>query len=530
MNKNNLFQLRGIKFLIMAAAIVLIIVVSAVKYNGKEVNYSNSDAVWHTLLTIECYNETPVKVHKFLPIVSLGGEDDKWISWGSTVSDDKGNYYYTSFSPAGYFLPYLFFRLFSLPVTESSLFLFNTILLCLSTLILMELIIYIYREYDQKYLLAMISAFIYVTFPEILHGMGITYWHQSIMQVTLILQIYAYKRRKDSDYFVCLFYILCLINPYIEWSGYVANVGFAIAEIATNVSKKAGIKNFIFIGLITLASFNLFCVHYLSTINPSDFFGALKERFLARNFSVPIPISLLIKGYLSSFGRLFFRVIVIITIIVTVSYRGIRWLSDSILIKNGDVVFVSLFPILENFLMKEHAVNYSYDRMKLSFLLCILFCDLVYLLIKNINKKVVLNVGMVILSIYIGVTNLVHYKQSKAYIWEVNYRSSNIKLRDYIDKNYDDAVYGFNASVRGYINLLYKRGIHEWQDAHGIAVHVNEKNRRYGVLLLDSDNPKSVWSMNEISSALIYDRYTDKYSYLYLNNGEVCVQDDFQNE
>ena len=121
----------------------------------------------------------------------------------------------------------------------------------------------------------MISAFIYVTFPEILHGMGITYWHQSIMQVTLILQIYAYKRRKDSDYFVCLFYILCLINPYIEWSGYVANVGFAIAEIATNVSKKAGIKNFIFIGLITLASFNLFCVHYLSTINPSDFFGDL---------------------------------------------------------------------------------------------------------------------------------------------------------------------------------------------------------------------------------------------------------------
>ena len=52
MNKNNLFQLRGIKFLIMAAAIVLIIVVSAVKYNDKEVNYSNSDAVWHTLLTI----------------------------------------------------------------------------------------------------------------------------------------------------------------------------------------------------------------------------------------------------------------------------------------------------------------------------------------------------------------------------------------------------------------------------------------------------------------------------------------------
>lgn len=52
--------------------IIITVTVSFVKYRGGEVNYLNSDATWHTLLTMEAYEETPISVHKFLPIVSLG--------------------------------------------------------------------------------------------------------------------------------------------------------------------------------------------------------------------------------------------------------------------------------------------------------------------------------------------------------------------------------------------------------------------------------------------------------------------------
>ena len=51
--------------------------VSIIKFRGGEINYLDSDATWHTLLTMQAYDETPISQHKFLPIVSLGGVDNK---------------------------------------------------------------------------------------------------------------------------------------------------------------------------------------------------------------------------------------------------------------------------------------------------------------------------------------------------------------------------------------------------------------------------------------------------------------------
>lgn len=88
---------------ILMAAAIIVVITAAVKYRKGEINYYNSDATWHTLLTIEAYNETSISEHVFLPIVSLGEAEDKGIPWGATIPDRNGNYYYTSFSPAGYF-------------------------------------------------------------------------------------------------------------------------------------------------------------------------------------------------------------------------------------------------------------------------------------------------------------------------------------------------------------------------------------------------------------------------------------------
>ena len=121
------------------------VAVSFVKYRGGEVNYLNSDATWHTLLTMEAYEETPISVHKFLPIVSLGGMDNKHISWGATIPDLEGNYYYTSFSPAGYVLPYFFVKIFHLPINEKSLYIFNTILFSISAVLWLIFLLRVYK-------------------------------------------------------------------------------------------------------------------------------------------------------------------------------------------------------------------------------------------------------------------------------------------------------------------------------------------------------------------------------------------------
>ena len=150
------------QLLILAAAAVLMVVcVSAFKYRSGEINYYNSDATWHTLLTIEAYNETPVSDHLFLPIVSLGGQDNKHIAWGVTIPDKGGNYYYTSFPAAGYFFPWLFMKIFGLPVTERSLYIFNSFLYALSGGLWTWLI---YKTYESSKEVVVISMTGMLTF------------------------------------------------------------------------------------------------------------------------------------------------------------------------------------------------------------------------------------------------------------------------------------------------------------------------------------------------------------------------------
>lgn len=67
------------------------IAVSVLKFRGGEIDYCNSDATWHTLLTVRAYDETPISAHLFLPIFTFGDEKDKGIPWGATLSDDKIN-------------------------------------------------------------------------------------------------------------------------------------------------------------------------------------------------------------------------------------------------------------------------------------------------------------------------------------------------------------------------------------------------------------------------------------------------------
>ncbi|MBZ5745722.1 hypothetical protein [Clostridium butyricum] len=81
-------KIKIIKILPIIICIILQIVsisIRAPKINNE--NYKNSDATYHVLLTMKAYDETPYSVHKFLPIVSLGGAMDKEIKWRATIPD-----------------------------------------------------------------------------------------------------------------------------------------------------------------------------------------------------------------------------------------------------------------------------------------------------------------------------------------------------------------------------------------------------------------------------------------------------------
>ena len=95
------------------------------------------------------------------------------------------------------------------------------------------------------------------------------------MLIAQFLTYYQYKT-KNSKKGKIAFYLITLIIPYIEWTGYVANLGFALFELGSDwkFDLKRAWKNAIVIGAITAASFGLFTVHYLSVVAASDFFLA----------------------------------------------------------------------------------------------------------------------------------------------------------------------------------------------------------------------------------------------------------------
>ena len=502
-------------FYLFILTIIAVSCVSVIKYKKYDVNYYNADATWHTLLTIDAYDKTAISKHLFLPIISLGNSTDKNISWGNTIPDNEGNYYYTSFSPAGYFLPWLFFKVFNLPVAEKSLYIFNTVLFAISAILWIRIITFIYDKNKYVHFLAIISLCVYICAPEILHGMGIVYWHHSIFQVTFLIQLYTYLLAKQNNSKIAkyVFYGMILINPYIEWTGYVANVGFAIVEIITywKQNRKKAFKKVILIIFLTICSFILFCFHYLLVINAGDLFSNLKDRFMARNITNKVSILSLFKGYLSSFKYLY----VILTILIIWNFVKNKRLN----LKNKCIIFLCFFPIIENFIMKQHAILYSYDRMKLIFPISLLICELIQNIIANTKDKKVTLTMIFIITILCSIFNIKNYINDTRYVWKVDYLDDNKKLATYINTNYENSLLATETvCVRGYLNLLFEKGIYELKTYDEVKNIAEDNNQDYVVILNINSGSCNTY---KLAGATIYNVETNVTYELSIQDGRI---------
>ncbi len=505
---------------------VIMITTIIYKFPKNDYNFMNSDAAWHTLLTIESYNETPIKTHLFLPIVSLGKQIDKNIPWGATVPDQQGNYYYTSFSAAGYFFPWLFMKTFHMPVNLNSLYVFNSVLFIVSVLLWFNCLLKIYQKSKHQYFLAMIGALVYIFVPEALHSMGIVYWHQSIMQVTLLLQLIFYLKMQEnnSKIFKFFFYFMTVLNPYIEWTGYVANIGYATVEFFKywKENKKIAFLKVFIIGILTAFSFIIFSAHYLLRLDCATFMTALKYRFLARNYASTVPLSTLLGKYYDSFKYLWFLIAALI------GWNLLK--NEKIEIRNGFIIFILLFMVLENFIMVQHAATYTYDRLKLIFALSLFVCELCRNILEKV-KYVKFNYFLILsLTILICFMNFNKYLKSN-YFWNVDFFEDNKIMANYINEKYPEALIIMPGHfVRGYINLLFHRGMYErigLEEAKKIA---KERNCNY-IVIIDAetdtrgvDKNSSSEQVYELLEIQVYNMETKNIEKINLENHEILTE------
>ena len=501
-------------------SMVIILALAWFKYRTGEVNFRNADATYHTLLTIQAYEETPISVHKFLPIISLGSPDDKFISWGATVPDANGNYYYTSFSWVGYFLPWAFIKLFGLPISISSLYLFNTLLFILATAAWLTFLGIFYKDNKNKALYLPIAMLSVIFMPELMHGMGLAYWHQSILQVTLPIQLTAYYlwHHQNSVHAKRIFYFLTFFNPLTEWTGYVANVGYAALEFfkyRKEDSKKAWKSIFWIMGL-SAGAFILFSIHYLMAISASDFIKALWKRFFGRSVGEQPALGVQKLDIFSGYIRSFFAWWLFIGGLCLWNLLK----NGKIELKNKSILFILAFFSIENILMQYHAIYYSYDRMKMIFLLSFITCELVGQIAESSNNTKTLCKITFPAAVFCCVINIWNYLGSNEYIWKTNYQESNRKFADYIKSNYANSTLGTDIYVRGYTNLLFHRGIYEKTTMDKITEISKQKDKRYSIMLsfdgnfawqlyqLKLDNYMLTWGVYRLLKAEVYDSLT----------------------
>lgn len=476
------------KAAVVAVCLLMVIVAGQVKYR-EHYNYLNSNATWHVLFTIQAYDETPVSVHKFLPIVSFGDEFDKEIQWAEMVSDGNGNYYYTSFSPAGFVLPYLFFKLFHLPVTEGSLYLFNTVLCCIALLLCMRLFCDLFRDRLQETYICILVTLLFAFQTEIMQGMGMVYWHQSLMQVLLAAQFLNFYHFKEKRGFRIAFFVICFLMPYVEWTGCIANVGFAIALFFNNGLHVKG-KNFLWVflsGLCTIGSLGVLIFHYLSVIDWNGFRQALQDRYMMRTRYAYATTFNLVWGYWKSF-KTFWVILLVLFVACCIIHKGLKWIKQwgAIL----PMLFVMCFPLLENLVMKEHAISYTYDRMKLVYPMLLAAVVMIVSIAQKWDSawtKRVITVVIAGISIY----NLCTYTKNTELLWPADYREKNERIAEECMENYhEDSLYGMEgAAVRGYMNMLFHRGIYENVTEEELLGLAEERGAKYAVLITPAAEP-----------------------------------------
>lgn len=414
-------------------------------------NLQNLDATLHTLLTIEAASEAPLSVSKFLPIVTLDNPINKFVNWGGAKFDKSGNGIYTSFPPLGFIVPYIFMAALDLPASINSLFFFNILLQLATVLLAYQLAQSIAERLELDDLAVNLSAFLatvpYIFSPEALYSHGYVYWGHSLFQVfflsyfVVISEATKLDRAVTTARYIGIFILLTLMC-LTDWSGYLvaASVPFATLFLPSTPVARKRVLSLLAIGSAITAG-TLMISAFSWVVGFDVFVAALKNRFFARNFNANIPLGDLFVAYGSSYGLfLVFIPMGIISIFI------LRKRKDLVL--PNFLLVLTLAAIVENFLMKQHAIEYHYDRLKL-LLLFTIAVPLLWALQKRVLKIVIAIVTVVAAGL-----SMASYKADRFFA-DIDV-VSNTK---YLTLNTDDGFLATSHQVRGFLTLMFHRNV-----------------------------------------------------------------------
>lgn len=449
----------------------------------------NLEATYHVLSTVNALNANSISDSKLLPIVTLGNEKDKFISWGATVPMANGNYVYTSFSPAGFIVPFLFFKTAGITPSLKGIIFFNVILGLLSGLALFHLLIRLVAASGVTGLRAIFCAIAgascLVFSREGLVSFGLVYWSHSLQQFFLILQLISFlslanygMRRHVNSYGLLGLALLSFFTAYIEWSGIVGNFFLCLlaAFYGKGYKNEANQKLIVAVSAGTVVAMAAFMGHLAYALGFKASIHALLARFIGRStVSKDGSLVSLMEGYMLSYGMIIFLLIVMLIwfFLFSKNKNSEPEHAKSIAIF---ALLAACAPLLENIIMLQHAVQFSFDRLKFSVPVAIVIAATLAQMLRNSKWVAGFSLGLLGLSL---VQNIRTYNVDNLRFanWRT-YDEQNKLLKNAIVSQVDlsCSVLGTNSSVRGYANFLFGRSIYEFTSASELQARAVQMN------------------------------------------------------
>jgi len=436
----------------IATLLVMILISSWIKYHDVKKNegIDNIEASYHSLLISKSLNEGRITEHHFLPIVTQGGDENKNIPWGAAVRDKSGGYIYTSFPSLGFLVPAAVIKSLSSDYTVLNLSLINLVILAATALIFYFLLIYIFKP--NKSLDAVLVALAcspLILSRESLASTGLLYWPQSLSQLfiaTFLLSSCKVQNANNNAWIIVAgssIYLLAMT----EWTGYVIG-GLSAIYFILNKSRRN-----IRLGITLISSLSIAAITYLFqlhlTLDLKEFFSSSVARFLVRSGG-GADFKSLFLGYYQSFA---FFLITLPVFFLSKLFNKNRS-NDTFNL----LILLSSFSLLENIILAQHATSYTFDRLKLSFMISAMICNLV---LAHKGKQVLIYMIFIIYSCLMSFNSYrADVKQFQG--WSDIQRANTVIANKIIDTKgfYCASIYN-NTRVRAYLNLLIGRSIWE---------------------------------------------------------------------
>lgn len=488
-----------IKLIIVFVCFLVFILSAILRSPLMNENFINSDASYHVLLTMTAFKNLDFKEHFFLPLVTIN-QQSLDIPWGATLASKNGAFFYTSFSSIGFLVPYLIFELLNFDINLLNLFLFNTFLMILSLILLIKLMFNLLQINNSKFnfTIIFIVFFTFLFSPEVMHSLGISYWHHSLFLPLFLTQTLVYFHSKKEPKFLIFFFLLAVVNPIIEWAGFFSNLGFLLAYfISATKTKENRVQTTTYFSLklilTTLLSIVIYFVHFNFKIEFVDFVLTMFSRLDARSsINLISTYSILFLNYLRSFGAVMVLIVVLSAVVLKLKVLG------SLLVKiktHSEILIILTVLNMENVFLNVHAIDYSFARLKLILLLMFIVVILLLAIEESLHSKFI-RISFMGFVLFSSIVSMQYYMGGGHYRWEADYLESNrviaTQLR-YVYSETNSIMIHENLATRGYSNLLFNRGIYEYISIDEAIFLAQNQDKRFVIILKADSRPRNMY-------------------------------------